>query len=76
MTLYSIEDGEEIQLTLEYSTSLFKPSTAEKILQRYIDIAKQVIENKHIKLKDIRISHQLLKPKVIPPQEDDGDFDF
>ncbi len=76
LSLYVWEFGDEIGLSLEYSTALFKRSTAEEILHRYVDILEQVIENKTIKLKDIKISHRLLEPKVKGFQEDEGEFDF
>jgi acyl carrier protein len=49
-----------LQMTLEYKTSLFKPSTVETIIDNCIEIIKQVIEDRNIKLGDISISTRFL----------------
>ncbi|UCH93517.1 MAG: non-ribosomal peptide synthetase, partial [Candidatus Aminicenantes bacterium] len=60
MILFATEVGEKISFMLEYSTALFKAETIEKMARRYIQIIKQVKENKTIKIKEIKISHDLL----------------
>ncbi|UCH94576.1 MAG: SDR family oxidoreductase [Candidatus Aminicenantes bacterium] len=61
MSLYAADAGETINFIMEYSTALFKLTTIKKIARRYIRIIKQVVKNKTIKLKDIKISHDLLE---------------
>ncbi len=48
---------------LEYSTALFKPSTIEKMAQRYIQVIEQVVENKTLKIKEIKIVHDLIEAR-------------
>ena len=67
---------ETIHMRLEYSTILFKHSTAQKITGYYMDILKQVLENKEIKLKEISISNNLLDVKAIGDQKEYMDFGF
>jgi amino acid adenylation domain-containing protein len=52
--------GGGITLDFRYSKKLFKPSTAERMLNRYIEILQQVTENPGIRLKEIDISFDLL----------------
>ena len=73
ITLFAHETGDKILFCLEYSTRLFKKSTIEKFAQRYIDIIKQVTDNKEIKLKDINILHDLF---VVNPGVSKSDFVF
>lgn len=65
-----------IRMRLEYSTALFKHSTAQKITGYYMEILKQVLENKEIKLKEISISNNLLDVKAIVDQKEYMDFGF
>ena len=64
--------GDEIHFMLEYSTELFKPSTAEAFSKHFIEIIRQVIENKEIFLKDITLSHNVLMPESDVPEIDFG----
>jgi amino acid adenylation domain-containing protein len=76
LVLYAFDELETVKLVLEYSTALFKPSTAENITQRYIEILRQVAANKDIKLKDIKISLKLKDAALNEHHEDYADFDF
>jgi iturin family lipopeptide synthetase A len=66
LILFATEIEDEIDFMLEYSTALFKSSTIEKMARRYIEILKQVVESKTIKIKDIDISPELAEA---PPVE-------
>jgi hypothetical protein len=66
-----IEDG--IDFMLEYSTALFKNLTIEKIAERYIQVLKQVSENKTVKIKEIKVTHDLL---VARPAEISTELEF
>ena len=59
MFLSVIEIGDTTRFMLEYSTAIFKKTTAERILNHYIEILKQIIENVDVKLGDIILSHSL-----------------
>jgi acyl transferase domain-containing protein/acyl carrier protein len=57
-----------IFLSFEYSTEMFKRSTVEVIAKHSLEVIKQVAENRDIKLKDIKLSHQLVRSQVSVPQ--------
>ena len=44
--------------------SFKKPGTIEKIARRYVQIIKQVLEKKNVKIKEIKISHDLLEARA------------
>lgn len=69
--------GESTRFMLEYSTSLFKRSTAETFLNHYMEMMKQVEENIDIRLEDITLSHNLAKAEsAFLICDEDTDFDF
>jgi tyrocidine synthetase-3 len=72
MLLWANPMGKEIHFMLEYSTELFKPSTAEEFSNHFVEIIRQVIGNKDIPLKDIKISHKVLIPGSEVPEIDFG----
>jgi amino acid adenylation domain-containing protein len=76
MTFFAAEFDNKIKMEMEYSTELFKTSSAQKISEHFVEILKQVVENQKMKLGDIKISHKLLKTKSNLRQEEDGDFAF
>ena len=45
MILLIIHEGEEIRMMLEYSTTLFKRSTAENFIRCYLEVVRQAAEN-------------------------------
>ena len=63
-----------LNLVLEYLTALFGRPTAQKIAEHYIEILKQVAEDKSIKLTNIKISQNLLT--AAEARTDTGDFGF
>ncbi len=70
------EYGDIIEMTLTYSTALFKRTTAERMTKRFIEILQQVLENRDIKLKNIAISHDLVVTKSSSLQDYQETFDF
>jgi amino acid adenylation domain-containing protein len=56
--------GERITLDFRYCKKLFKPSTVEKMVNRYIEILEQVTQEPDIRLKDISISFDLLAART------------
>ena len=70
----AIEKGNVISIVVRYSTELFKRSTIEKIKHYYIEILQQVVENIHIKLQDIKVSHRRLTVKSSLQQDQNADF--
>ena len=59
LTLEAAEKQEGIYFKLEYCTALFKRETIDRFITIFKEIAASVMENKKIKLKDIKISHDL-----------------
>jgi amino acid adenylation domain-containing protein len=53
----AFEDGSTINLLIEFSTRLFKKSTAEMMHDHYVEILSQVMENTDVKLQDIQLTH-------------------
>lgn len=76
LVLYINETGDGLGLSLEYSTSLFKSATAERLVKHYEEILAQIVENSELKLMDVAISHSLLAPDSKILQESQVDFDF
>lgn len=70
MFLSILELKEEVRITLEYSTQLFKEETIEKMIQHYIEILTQVSDNMEILLKDITLSHNLSEAKSQSLEDD------
>ena len=76
LTLFVSENNEDISIALEYSTEIFKDSKAVNLIEHYIEILGQLVENYDIKLKDVVISHGLLTSKSNIPEVDGDVFDF
>jgi len=70
------EIKEEIFLVLVYSTKLFKKETMEKFINYMIEIILSVTGNNQVKLKDIKISHDLGSAAPTIFQDEEGDFGF
>ena len=60
LMLFAVETGEGLDLTFEYSSSLFKPSTISGFQRYFEEITGQIIENQHITIKNIKLSHELV----------------
>jgi amino acid adenylation domain-containing protein len=75
LVLQAVEDQEKINLSLSYSTKLFKRSTVEKMSRHYREVLQQVLENRDVQLGDIRLSHQLSTAEAVIDKEEDL-FDF
>jgi amino acid adenylation domain-containing protein len=57
---FEVVEGEgNIHITVSYAVKLFEQSTVGKMLRHYREILHQVLENREIKLEDIRLSHKL-----------------
>ncbi len=76
MILTAVERGKAIEMKLRYSTLLFTESTCKQLAKHYIEILKQVIEDNEIKLKDIKVTHSLIKIKSDIRSSERGDFAF
>ncbi|MCX6580398.1 MAG: condensation domain-containing protein, partial [Candidatus Aminicenantes bacterium] len=72
----AIEQNNSLNLILRYSTELFKKTTAEKIIEHFIEITEQVVENPGIKPEDIEISIDFMSIKSSSLGKEQGDFNF
>lgn len=63
---------ENLIISFEYCKKLFKRETMERYFKYFREILLTVIENKHIRLHDITISHDLLESPVNIPQMEFG----
>jgi len=77
LDLFADEKEETIGMTLVYSTQLFRDSSARMIAKHFVEVLKQVLEDDMVKLKDIRLYHELsLSNKSTVVEDDRGDFQF
>jgi len=76
LTLYGYDGGEQLSFKLEYSTTLFKKETIERFIKYLKEIISCVIANKEIKLKDIKIAHDLGMATTEVFREEDEEFGF
>jgi non-ribosomal peptide synthetase component F len=76
LALAAVEKDREITLTLHYSDWLFNQSEALEFLQNYVEVLRQVMKNKHLRLKEITLGHDLLIAESTIPEELQGDFGF
>jgi amino acid adenylation domain-containing protein len=75
LDLIAVESHDKIVMRLNYSTRLYKESTARKITAHFTEILEQVLRDENMKLKDISISFDTTN-KTKPFQEDSLDFEF
>ncbi len=76
LVLLAVEEGDDIELALVYSTEIFKQTTARRLLDRYLEILERVVEAPDIAIKDIEISSDIASLKTDILAGDDEDFDF
>jgi len=76
LLLHATEMSDWLQLAFEYSTDLFNKKTIEKIIEYYIDIVKQIVKNKNIKLKEITIPHDWVAVKSNFFEDEMEAYDF
>ena len=76
MSFYGYDQGEHLVFSLEYSTVLFKKETMERFVDYYKEIISIVSADEEIKLKDIKISHDLGSAASDVFRESDDGFGF
>lgn len=72
MTFIGLDTKNTIVFEVEYNTQLFKRERIERFIKYFKVIIQAVIANKEIKLKDIKISHSLLKAEANVEEMDFG----
>jgi hypothetical protein len=76
LTLEVLEEKETILFNLEYCSALFKKETMKSFIDSFREITVTVLDNKEIKLKDIKISHDLSQAKAKIYTTVDSEFEF
>jgi len=76
LALVAFQSNGKIVMILDYLTALFKPSTVQRMTKHYVEIMKQLVENKNIKLKDISLSYDLSTGKSKLNQRDVIEFEY
>jgi amino acid adenylation domain-containing protein len=76
LSLRVVEVGEGLFFQFQYGTALFNPATIEKHAQRYVEILREVLENKEVLIKEIVVSHDLTPIAAELPGEALSDFGF
>jgi non-ribosomal peptide synthetase component F len=75
--LLNVEEiNDKLSMILQYSSELYKESSARKMSRHYIEILEQIVEDRDIKLRDINISHELIAATFEKNREESGDFRF
>jgi amino acid adenylation domain-containing protein len=74
LVVFVTETADRLHCFLEYSTVLFRQDTIEEIRDLFVSIVDQVLGNKFIPLKDIRVSTSLTYAR--PIEEDYSAFNF
>jgi amino acid adenylation domain-containing protein len=74
--LHATVSDHVIKMAFEYSNALFVKSTVEKMGKLFINILEQVVENKHLKLEEIAITHELIAAKLNTVQDSQEDWNL
>jgi non-ribosomal peptide synthetase component F len=69
-------EGDAVEMRISYASELFKPTTVQEIARNYREILEQVVENRNIRLKDIRITTGLLEANTGVFKEHPHEFGF
>jgi molybdopterin/thiamine biosynthesis adenylyltransferase/acyl carrier protein len=72
LVFHVFEQGEQIDIALDYSTRLFKKETVEMFIKNFNEIITAVLENPDIHLQDIEISTEVIKAVGSMPKVDLG----
>jgi tyrocidine synthetase-3 len=76
LMLHATVTADSINMVFEYSTTLFKTKTIERISKFYLEILEQVVENNTIKLGEIKASRELVPVESNVLRDSNLDFDF
>ena len=76
LLLSAVESEEILILNLVCRAGVCDDETIERFSRYFKEIIRAILENNHIKIKDIKISHRLFDQKLDIPLEEEGDFTF
>jgi tyrocidine synthetase-3 len=72
--IFTVIAEDPFLIRLDYTTELYKEDTAWKTLRHYVEILGQIVKNRNIRLKDIKISHNLIIAQSEMFREEQGEF--
>jgi len=70
------EKEESLVFSFEYAAALFKEETIRQFIDYFKEILDAVLENQHIRLKDIRLSHNLVEIEAGNFHQELDEFEF
>jgi len=70
------ELDDKIIFEIHYSIELFKRDTVERFINYFKDLIKAVLQNKSVRLRDIKFTHHLIDVKAYAAEKEQGDFLF
>jgi tyrocidine synthetase III len=76
ITFYVAEIEDEIKCFIEYNTNLFKEESISRLINHYINILKEIIENPAKKLSDIQMLSKQEKEQIIINQFDQAKANY
>lgn len=76
ISIYGQEAGDTLIFNFEYNTTLFKEGTIRRFIDYFKEITAAVTADRSIKLKDIKISHDMGIAKAGVLEESDDEFGF
>jgi acyl transferase domain-containing protein len=75
--IMGFRDGEHnMKILLSFSTALFKTSTAERLLEHFVEIIEQLVDNKDMTIEEITLSHGMAAIASNQFGEENLEFDF
>jgi amino acid adenylation domain-containing protein len=68
ITVSVVDAGENLVLSIAYSTNLFKKETIYRFVEYINDIISAIIRDNQVKLKDIQLAHHLFDQRLENPE--------
>ncbi|MDT2260967.1 condensation domain-containing protein [Paenibacillus larvae] len=76
LVLQGYESNQDIVFQMEYSSTLFARNTVETFIRCFNEIIEQIIDNRHLKISDIRVTHRLRSANADKFNLLEGEFSF
>lgn len=76
LVLQGYESNQQIVFQMEYSTLLFTRNTVETFIKCFNEIIEQIIDDRHLKISDIRVTHRLQSASTDKFNLLEGEFSF
>ncbi len=76
LTLIAGDGSGRLDFSAVYAPALFEPATIEDMLEHYVDILRQVLDNPEMLIRDITVSSRLVPVEQMELPGDEEDFGF